>query len=260
MLRKDSRSVKEIKKLLVIAAMDIEAKSIFSRLSDPSEFSIHSVMGIKAVRSVIDSHEIYLTQSGVGLVNAALTTSYAIDTVKPDAILLLGVAGAVRKELEIGDVVVADKIIQHDAKYSGENGDELMAPGELHLSVAPEKRVSPPIVTDFGYTNWLASRLQNVDSRVHRGTVLSGSEFVGTAVRKNEISKIDEHAFAVEMEAAGVGQVASKLKIPLAVVKTVADRLNADDSISSDYVRFSKSAADTAAIVIDLIIAEWRNY
>ncbi|MGZ3771081.1 MAG: 5'-methylthioadenosine/S-adenosylhomocysteine nucleosidase [Bdellovibrio sp.] len=259
MQNKDSKSIKQIKKLLVIAAMDIEAKSILSRLTDPSEFTVHSVLGMKAVRSVIDNHEIYLTQSGIGLVNAALTTSYAIDAVKPDAILLLGVAGAVIKELEIGDVIVADKIIQHDSKYSGENGDELMAPGELHLSLAPADRVLPPIKTDMDYATWLTKRLHGVDSRVHRGTILSGSEFVGTAARKKEISKIDERAFAVEMEAAGVGQIAAKLKIPLMVVKTVADRLNPDGSISSDYIRFSKSAADTAATVLDLMIAEWRT-
>lgn len=251
------KSVKEIKILLVIAAMDVEAKSIYSRLADFSEITIHPVLGLKASRSVIGDHEIYVIQSGVGLVNAALTTSYAIDKTRPNAILLLGVAGAIKKGLEIGDVVIADKIIQHDAIYSGENGDELMAPGELHLSVAPDERVSPPIKTDVDYTGWMANRLVGIDAKVRRGTILSGSEFVGTSQRKHEISKIDEHAFAVEMEAAGVGQIATKLKTPLIVVKTVADRLNPDGSISSDYLRFSKSAADTAATVIDLIIDEW---
>lgn len=125
-------SIKEITRLLVIAAMDVEAKSIQSRLPNTSELVIHPALNIKAVQSSIGNHEIYIIQSGVGLVNAALTTSYAIDTIKPKAILLLGVAGAVTKDLEIGDIVVAEQIIQHDAKYSGESGDELMAPGELH--------------------------------------------------------------------------------------------------------------------------------
>lgn len=105
----------------------------------------------------------------------------------------------------------------------------------------------------------MTARLQKIDTKIHHGTILSGSEFVGTAQRKNEISRIDERAYAVEMEAAGVGQIASKLKTPLMVVKTVADRLNPDNSISSDYLKFSKSAADTASTIVDLIIAEWQK-
>ncbi len=58
------------------------------------------------------------------------------------------------------------------------------------------------------------------------------------------------------MESAAVALVAKKIGLPFAVIKTIADRLNPDGSISSDYNRFLKHAAGTASQVISLIIGD----
>ena len=249
--------IRSMNKILIVAAMDVEAKAILAKLPAPQSFSLHDGLGISVFRSTIGNREIALVQSGVGLVNGALTTSYAVDQVKPDAIFLLGVAGALGEQLNVGDTVVAKQVLQHDAVYSGD-AVEFMAPGELHVSIPKDERRSPWLVTNPDLSIWVANQL-SVIAPVHPGTILSGSEFVGNLARKRELAAITHDGLAVEMEAAGVGQVATKRGIPLVVVKTIADRLRPDGSISSDYLKFAHSASETASHIVSAIVAAWSE-
>ena len=56
----------------------------------------------------------YLVESGMGKVNAARTTQVLIDNMNVDYILNVGVAGSVSKNINKCDIVVADKLVQHD--------------------------------------------------------------------------------------------------------------------------------------------------
>lgn len=83
---------------------------------------------------------ILLAESGVGTVNAALTLSYACDRFPVDGVLLLGVAGALTKTLNIGDLVIPEAILQHDCSLTGGEGAGFMAPGSTYGSLAPQDR------------------------------------------------------------------------------------------------------------------------
>lgn len=250
-------ALKSAQNILIITAMEVEAKAIISKLPSPQSFSLHEGLGIAGFRSTIGNHQITVVQSGVGLVNGALTTSYAIDSLKPEVIFLLGVAGALGTHLEIGDAVVATQVLQHDAIYSGEDA-EFMAPGELHVSIPKDKRPSPLLETHSLLSGWVILQLADV-TNVHSGTILSGSEFVGNTNRKKELASIRTDVLAVEMEAAGVGQIAARRGVPLIVVKTIADRVTPDGSVSSEYLKFSEAAAETAAHIASAIVGVWSG-
>ena len=64
-------------------------------------------------------------------------------------------------------------------------------------------------------------------------------------------------ALAVEMEAAGVALVAEQLKIPFVALKTIADRLNPDNSIFNDFNQFLASASQNAGQVIQIVWNRW---
>ncbi len=197
----------------------------------------------------------FVAESGIGTVNAALTVALIANKYPIDSILLLGVAGAIQDILKIGDVVLSSKILQHDCFFSGGKKKEYMAPGELFVSLRPEKRVKPEFIVNKTFLSWIESLIDNnVSSKIYKGTILSGNEFVGNSQRKKYLAQVNSEALAVEMEAAGVAQVAKRLKIPFVVIKTIADRLHPDGSVSSDYNKFSTAAARTAAEVISQII------
>lgn len=249
-----------IKRLLAVVAMSVEEEAILKTLGAYEEITISNSLGIKAKVFRKNGKELILVTSGIGPVNAGLTTALVADKFQLDGVLLFGVAGAVKPGLEIGQLVVATEVIQHDSVYSSDSGDQLMAPGAPYVSVDPKERNNPIFKTDPIFREWLSKGLQAYPKvKFSEGTLLSGSEFVGSAARKIEIAALRHNSLAVEMEAAGIAVVVRRLGLPFAVLKTVADRLNPDESISSDYNQFIQGAAENAGDIMDVVWRSWTN-
>jgi adenosylhomocysteine nucleosidase len=246
---------------LIIVAMDVEEQAVLARSSNYQQVEISPKLKIQANASSVADRQILVAKSGVGLVNAALTTAFIADRRSVDIILLLGVAGALHGDLRVGDLVLADRVIQHDAVCSGPEGMELMAPGQLHVSIPKEQRPEPSLVPDEGVRQWLRDLLvgSKDHKRVFTGTLVSGNEFVASPVRKRALAEIDKHVLAVEMEAAGVAQTARKLGIPFVVAKTIADRLSPESAIADEYLLFMKRAAENAALIMDMLVSKWTH-
>ena len=241
--------------LLVLVAMEREFNEVLKCFPETHDIIVSKRLGIYAKEYNIKKYKFIITQSGVGTVNAALATALIAEQYPLDAILLLGVAGALQDFLKIGDIVLASKVLQHDSIWSGKEQRVLMAPGKLFVSLNQKDREKPEFMIDTRFFTLLKSLLEsNPRLKFHTGSILSGNEFVGDFQRKVDITKIDPHALAVEMESAGVAQVAKKLGIPFAVIKTIADRLNPAGSISGEYNNFIQLAAENSMKVVDLLI------
>lgn len=62
----------------------------------------------------INQQEVVLVKCGVGKVNAARTTQILIDEFDIEYIVNVGVAGSLNNNLDIGDIVIGEKLVQHD--------------------------------------------------------------------------------------------------------------------------------------------------
>lgn len=236
--------------ILLLAAMEIEEQALLADRPFLPVQTVHSALGI-AYRSLTQGDKTFLVaRAGVGPVNAGLTLAFIAERVALDGVLLLGVGGALAPELVLGDVVVAEAVVQHDSFISGKHRRELMAAGELYLSA--ETKVDPVIATDPGLTDWVSGGFAAGECR--SGAILSGNEFVGNTERKLTIAAHHARALLVDMEAAGVAQVARKLRLPFAVAKTVADVLHPPDSVSRDYRRALEKAAQHAGQVLHRLL------
>lgn len=246
---------------LIIVAMDVEERAVLARLPNHEPVAINPSLQIQANVSTVADRQVMVAKSGVGLVNAALTTAFIADRRPVDIILVLGVAGALHGDLRVGDLVLADRVIQHDAICSSPEGMELMAPGQLHVSLPKEQRPEPSLIPDENVRQWLMNLLaRSTDhERVFTGTLVSGSEFVASPTRKRTLAEIKDHVLAVEMEAAGVAQTAQKLGVPFVVAKTIADRLSPEGAIADEYRQFMQRAAENAALIMELIMSSWTN-
>lgn len=210
-------------------------------------------LGVQALSFQLSGgRSLTLLQSGVGLVNAALTLGVAFSQSRPEGVVLLGVGGALKPGLDVGDAVVASRILQHDSVSSMECGIYPMAPGTFFPDRASVEGHEPSFSTDPGITRWLE---QALGEGVRRGTLVSGSEFVGAVNRKRALGQLASDAWLVDMESAAVAQVASRAGVPFGVLKTVADRLSPDGSIGHDFVRTLDSAAQSAARVLKKFVA-----
>ena len=65
--------------------------------------------------------DVCVVKSGIGKVNAALATQKLIDTYHPDFIISSGCAGGLSQLLNVGDVVVSEKVRYHDVACGDDN-------------------------------------------------------------------------------------------------------------------------------------------
>jgi adenosylhomocysteine nucleosidase len=100
-----------MKRIGIIFAMKEELDALKKYLDLKKEYSIFD---LKFYEGIISDEEAVLVQSGIGKVNAARTTQILIDNIKVDYVFNIGVAGGVDESLSVGDIVIGEKMVQHD--------------------------------------------------------------------------------------------------------------------------------------------------
>lgn len=236
-------SFDDVQTLFILVAMASEEQALLAgNQFEQKEF------GVKEL--TLGHRKVVVGQSGVGLVNAAIQLYEVMQNYATDAVLLLGVGGALDPGLQAGDTVIAKQVIQHDSFSSQEQQNVLIAPGQLTLSAADDQQVDPVMKTDSKLRAWVRESLAKSPGRIYEGTILSGSEFVADMSRKAELLRLDPEALLVDMEAAALAQLCREYKIPFAAAKTVADRARANRSMSDDYKAFLAVAARNSQLLL----------
>ncbi|MBH1988328.1 MAG: 5'-methylthioadenosine/adenosylhomocysteine nucleosidase [Burkholderiales bacterium] len=241
----------------LMAAMPQELQSLLDLMPDEARverggrtFWVGHLQG-RAVVAVL---------SGIGKVAAAITATLLADAFGVSQIWFTGVAGGLGADVRVGDVVVADALLQHDMDAS-----PLFPRHELPgLGVS---RLHPPRALTDRVVSVVAEALLEVDAagalhglglgrpRVHRGLIVSGDQFVSAAQDAETLRNHLPDVLAVEMEGAVVAQVCQAFGLPYAVVRSISDR--ADGSAHVDFTRFVDGVASpfTLAIVMALLRA-----
>ena len=186
----------------------------------------------------LDGHDVILVRCGIGKVAAATTAAVLLDAFDASALLFTGVAGGLGTGVRVGDIVVANALLQHDM-----NAEPLFPRWEVPLTGRARFGV------DAAWSGRLlqASRALAVDgvhadtAAVHAGLVVSGDRFVATRAESDALRALLPDALAVEMEGAAVAQVCHDFGRPFGVVRTVSDR--ADDDAHGDFERFVRDVA-----------------
>jgi adenosylhomocysteine nucleosidase len=193
--------------------------------------------------------EVVAVVCGIGKVAAATTATLLWQRYGVTGLLFTGVAGGLGAGVKVGDIVVADALLQHDmdasplfprhevpgygcsrfAVYSAWQSS--LAQSALAVLNELPHRLSADTIASFGLHQ----------PRVHQGLVISGDRFVATSAESAALCAALPAALAVEMEGAAVAQVCHDLNLPLAVIRTISDR--ADDSAHVDFGRFVHQVA-----------------
>ena len=259
----------EFRSVLLLAALAQEESALLECLARErpgvplTKCVLNAALGLEMTTADLGPRQISILKTGIGSVNAGVALALANAMASAafarggfDAVILLGVGGALRPELDVGDLVISSRVLQHDYFYSFDHGDQRIRPGALILSSAeaeghaPEMDADPRLVAWIEKSGWLHAGKE----KIFVGAVLSGNEFVGTVARKRAIAQLHEEAWLVEMEAAGVAQVATRLGIPFVIAKTVADRLCPDGTIEADFRACLVSASAHAAAALQALL------
>jgi len=204
--------------------------------------------------------DVVVVLSRIGKVAAATTATLLLTEFGADRVLFTGVAGGLGEGVRVGDVVVADTLLQHDMDASPLfPRHELPGLGVSHLAADPglcalvaqaaADMLSPEALSSGGaLADVHLAPLGLPMPRVHRGLVISGDVFVGTSLASQVLRQELPHALAVEMEGAALAQVCHDFGVPFAVIRTISDR--ADDVAHLDFQRFVADVASRYALAI----------
>jgi adenosylhomocysteine nucleosidase len=195
--------------------------------------------------------------SRIGKVAAAMTATTLVEKFGVTHILFTGVAGAGDKTVRVGDIVIAESLVQHDMDASPLFPRfEVPLTGLTHF---PADRQLGMRLLDAAHAFLETDFAEAIDAhdkaafglsqpRIHRGLVASGDRFVADRAHINGLNSALPGLVAVEMEGAAVAQVCYELGVPCAVIRTISD--NANENAATDFMGFVKSVAARYALYI----------
>ena len=223
-------------KYAIIGAMEEEVEAIKERIT------IHSSTTIANCEYNIGSygdHEIILLQSGIGKVNAALSTTILHERFKPDYVINTGSAGGTDPTLEVGDIVIGENILHHDADATafGYKFGQIPQMPEVFTSddqlVQRAKESIERLTGDF----------QKVV-----GIIGTADSFMSDAERVSQVIERFPEVKALEMEAAAIAQVFYQYGTPFLIIRSLSDIAGKTSEVS--FEKFLEKAAENSATFI----------
>lgn len=196
--------------------------------------------------------DVVLVFSRYGKVAAAATVATLLSRFGITGLLFIGVAGGADPALNVGDIVVADELLQHDMDASA---IPIFQRFEIPLLGRARFAAHPPWVALARETsaNYVAEEL-GADitpevraafgitiPRVVGGLVASGDHFVHDAGFLLDLRQHLPDLACVEMEGGAVAQVCFEFDIPCVVLRVISDRADGDAPV--DFQRFVAGVA-----------------
>lgn len=181
--------------------------------------------------------------SRCGKVAAATTATELIVRFGVRAVVCTGVAGGLGEGVRIGDVVIADELVQHDL--------DARPLWPRHVVPLLETGV---MTTDAAWTDRLERAARRFEAaggggRVHRGLIVSGDQFIHGPTMGDAVREALPRALCTEMEGAAVAQVCFEYGVASAVFRAVSDRADSDAPADFGVSLGSFAASHTAGIL-----------
>ena len=218
----------------IIAAMKEEMQEIKNKMMSIEEIKHKNVT---FYIGKINNKNCVLVQSGVGKVNAARITQLLIDKFDIKEIINVGSAGAIKEEINYGDIVIGKELVQHDfdiTAFGHKRG---------YITDLGRKFYSDKLLVNRAYE--VIKNISNFEYNVFIGNIASGDIFFTNMSDAKDLIK-EFNTDCVEMEGAAIAQVCYLEKIPFICIRSISDSPNGNNNIEFDkYLQMaSKRCAD----------------
>lgn len=229
-------------KIGIIGAMEVEVSTLKEAMKVDR---VVTKAGMNFYEGMLQATPAVVVQCGVGKVNAAMCVQILADLFQVTHVLNTGVAGSLNADLDIGDILVSEKAVQHDVDVSPLGYQLGKIPGFESREFDADKRMADAIID--------ACKRANPDVNIVKGRVVSGDQFISdNKVKEHLISEFQGDC--AEMEGAAIAQASVLNGIPFAIVRSISDK--ADGSAEMDYPTFeSQAAVHCANLVMEFVKA-----
>jgi adenosylhomocysteine nucleosidase len=238
-----------------MGAMPQEIDGVIGLLENPKEVTL----GMRTYTSgTINNIDVVVVFSRWGKVAAAATVSTLIHVFNVTEVIFTGVAGAIDPTLNIGDIVIAKRLYQHDM-----DARPLMQQFEIPLlgktffecdteQLNHAKEAITPLILDNGLKDLIGEKVLaqfGIDTpNLHIGDIASGDQFFANNEQKEQLHNSLPTILCVEMEGAAVAQVCHEYSIPFLIIRTISDA--ADEQSHIDFPLFIKKVSSKYSVGI----------
>jgi adenosylhomocysteine nucleosidase len=219
----------------LIGAMDEEVAVIKAWMTEIRE---ESIAGCDFFIGRFEGKDVVLLKSGIGKVNAAVSTTLLLSKFHPDYVINIGSAGGYDPELNVGDVVISDQVVHHDVDVTAFGYTMGQVPNMPATYIAEQYLVDK--------AKMAVAAVTQVQAKV--GLIGTGDSFMNDPVRVENVRATFPSLVAVEMEAAAVAQVCFKFGTPFVVVRSLSDIAGKESSQS--FEEYLKVAAENSSLMI----------
>jgi adenosylhomocysteine nucleosidase len=193
-----------------------------------------------------------------GKVAAATTVATLIQKFNITELIFTGVAGGISPDLNIGDIVIGTRFIQHDM-----DARPIIAQYELPLhnivyleSSAERNQIATNAVNYLLDNKHLHEVISQEDldkfgihaPKLLSGTIASGDKFFSVNEDKERLLENIPSVLCVEMEGAAVAQVCYEYNIPYTILRTISD--TADEKSAIDFPSFIEHVSSKYSVEI----------
>ena len=220
----------------IIGAMDTEVAKLKEVMED---VNITKAASMEFYEGKLNGARAVVVKAGVGKVNAACCTQTLIDHFPVSCVINTGIAGSLKAEIDIGDVVLATDAVEHDMDVAV-------------LGYAPGK-IPDMDVESFEADEKLRKIAKescekvNPDISVYEGRVVTGDQFISSKEEKAWLTETFGGCCG-EMEGAAIAHAAYLKQVPFLLVRAISDK--ADDSAQMDYPTFEAKAIEHSVRLI----------
>ena len=235
----------------ILGAFADEVNLILMNVQQKKE---HVIQQIHFTEGVLNGRHVVVAQTGIGKVNAAITSTLLVEHFQPRELIFTGIAGGINPQLAPGDLVIGTTVAHHD--YGTINPDGML----LRSTRNPFSMVENPIYFPCdGVLIHLAEQaskkiiLERIGGTVGRapkissGVIVTGDVFVSSTTATQVLRK-QMNAEATEMEGASVAQVCWQQRVPFIVIRSLSD--DAGNNAHMDVKTFYQVAARNSSNLV----------
>lgn len=242
-------------RIVVLTALPLEAAAVRAHLPQPARHDLSAGTIVEEAALPGTGYNVCLVCTGPGNGQAAVVAERVISWAAPAAVLFVGVAGGLKGDLTLGDVVVATRVV-------GYQGGKETAAG---FNTRPEgwdgaHRLLQ--VAQYVEANALWVRFLPDDGAHPAPNVCFKPVASGDVVKDTDNSPLAtllnttyNDAVAIEMEAAGVARAAQHSAVDLLVVRGISDRSDGTKTSSDGSGWQLRAARHAAAFALGVVAA-----
>jgi len=247
----------KVKALALVGSLDFETVVFEREVAAKVE---QVIGGVRFVSGRLFDRTVVVVRTGGGKINAAIATTLLIEHFNPQHVIFTGVAGAIRRGLTVGDVVIGERSVQHDFGETNEQGftywrtwnplsgedNPMYFPGDPYLLSLTDRAMATVTLHHQDRTS--------PAPKIIKGVIATGDMFCGSRCKKLELRE-RLAADAVEMDGAAVAQVCWHHGLGCLIMRGVSD--GSEGAAYDEYDSHRHVAMTNAALLTTEIVKQY---